>query len=233
MRIHLAVIAAAVSASSAFSQNLLQNGSFETESQHTQLYGTLYLSSEGAPPSWGFTASDKTSLSLVNRNPSSATYTDSLTGHNIGASNGQFYVQFQAYDGNNNPSSIADYDTLYQSFSTTLGQTYNVSYDLYLQGNAGYPPSTGDFFQASINGVHLAGTTMTGSKTYVGHWETITSSFVANSTTSVIGFSAFNDVNSICMDNVSVTAQAAPEPLGIIIIGGLTVGFIGIVRKRS
>lgn len=230
--------AVAMAASMASAQNLVTNGSFETEDPSIITNGYyLHLGFDPTPTGWTYTASTDSSASYIESIQDSSDFQDPVTNAPIAASDGTYYLVLNGYFGNDYsyvPTSLAEYDTMSTQVSTIAGATYNVSYDIYLEGSAGDTSGTnsGDFFHAQVDGVDLAGTALIGSQNYVGHWVTATSSFVGAGGSQKLSFSAFNNYDYLMLDNIVVTAQAAPEPAGLVLIGLAALAPLAL-RKRN
>ena len=123
------------------------------------------------------------------------------------------------------PSSEADYDELSQGIQTTAGQLYDLSYWRYgfggLTGNGGY-------FNATWNGQIISGSQISDSESPTG-W--IQYSFTVTGTGGVdtLGLHGYNNWYYEGVDNVSLTAQAVPEPSAFAALG---LGLAGLFIKR-
>ncbi|RFP18348.1 MULTISPECIES: choice-of-anchor C family PEP-CTERM protein [unclassified Duganella] len=118
--------------------------------------------------------------------------------------------------------------TISQSFATTVGATYNVSFSM-----AGNHDGGGDkTITVGVTDPHSFSFALAGSSHAAMGWQTEGFSFVATSTQSTLTF-AGNDANSYygaALDNVSVTA-AVPEPeTYAMLLAGL--GLVGAIARR-
>ena len=200
-------------AGAVFAQNLLVNGSFETE---TAANGSYYLplSQNGAPDGWSFVPS--------------AAYSDAFAEATIyvPAEDGIWLVGFGASgdpNSNTNPSQ-SSYDSLQQSVQTTAGDTYTLSYWL--------EDTTGGFvFNATWNGAVIAGTQE--SENVPSSWTEYTATVTGTGGMDTLGMNGYDAPSFGYLDNVSlVQNQAAPSPAGVFALGLGVVGLIAL-RRRS
>lgn len=188
--------------------NLLTNGSFENPNNTfvADVNHTMSLASGStAIPGWTTTNGTFTAW-IQNGNP-----------WNIPASDGSFFLDLTGY------SDSVTYGGVTQSFATTIGAQYTLTFDLGYGGNSGLFAGP-----ASVNvSVGGAATTFTsGSGTpNPGVWNHETYNFTATSTTtllSIIGHSTAGG-DYIGLDNADVelgTVSSVPEPA--------TFGFVGV-----
>lgn len=118
--------------------------------------------------------------------------------------------------------------TISQSFATTVGGTYNVSFSL-----AGNHDGGGDkTITVGVTDPHSFSFALAGSSRSAMGWQTESFSFVATSALSTLTF-AGNPANTYygaALDNVSVTA-AVPEPeTYAMLLAGL--GLVGAIARR-
>ena len=120
--------------------------------------------------------------------------------------------------------------SIWQSFATVVGQTYNVSFSL-----AGNPVAAGDkSFHAGVN-APITYTFNTDGKTPASMgWVRKSFSFVAVSDTSTLSFvgDPYNSYYGAALDDISVMA-AVPESAtyGMLLVGLAMVG--GLARRRK
>ena len=188
--------------------NLLTNGSFENPNNTfvPDVNHTMSLASGStAIPGWTTTNGTFTAW-IQNGNP-----------WNIPASDGSFFLDFTGY------GDTGTYGGVTQSFATTIGAQYTLTFDLGYGGNSGFFAGP-----ASVNvSVGGAATTFTsGSGTpNPAVWSHETYNFTATSTTtllSIIGHSTAGG-EYIGLDNADVelgTVSSIPEPA--------TFGFVGV-----
>ncbi len=227
-----AVVAVAAVSSSAFGQNIVVNGSFESETNLLNANpGATYgvLGTDPAPDGWTFTASDLTNFSYSESNGDSSRPSDPVTGNSVNAQDGNWYVSFGAYNvsGASGPTSEADYDSLSQVLSTTVGQTYNLTYYVYALGGSGNTFS-GDYFNATWDGVVVNGSQISDNQTSFGGWVKYSLN-VTGTGSDTLALNGFNNTTFVNVDNVSVVAQSVPEPASFAALG---FGLIGLVARR-
>ena len=197
-------------AGAVFAQNLLVNGSFETETIANGNNSYL-MSALASPDGWNFVPSAATSYSFAAHNS---------------AEDGNWSIAFGAYGDNNysNPAQ-SSYDSLLQSVRTVSGDTYTLTYWLEdLQG--------GSFvFNATWNDAVIAGTQE--SLNVPGTWTEYTATVTGTGGIDTLGLNGYDDVSYGGLDNVSlVQNQAAPSPAGVFALGLGVVGLIAL-RRRS
>lgn len=225
---HILVLATAVSAttliaSPAFAANLLINGGFE------------------APIAGGFFQNFGSGSTGITGWTVDALTPSGGSGANVDIVNGTFTpggpspaaegVQFLDLVGSGTIGSI------YQTFATTAGQRYNVSFN-YSHNMFGGDSSAsavtaayGGVFATSLSGIlfleHSSGTTTN------LDWRTYSYAFVADNAQSTIAFTnVTGGVNAgLLLDNVSVTAVPEPASWAMMISGFALVG--GAMRRRN
>ena len=130
--------------------------------------------------------------------------------------------------------------TLFQTFDTVVGATYNVNYILATQQSIGTPPIESNLVEA-LNGVTVLNSVTNSFNQANGIWNAGTTlSFVAVSPSSTLRFtdttSAANSVPvNWGLDGVTVAAAGGatvPEPSACGLIG-LGLGVLGLLRKKS
>ena len=201
-------------AGAVFAQNLLVNGSFETETAANG-YGSYQLNSAAAPDGWSFAPS--------------AAITDSTATTYRTAEDGTWSIQMGAFGDPNSDSSPAQssYDSLQQSVQTTAGDTYTLSYWL-----TDYYSSGSFVFNATWNGAVIAGTQESLNVPY-GTWTEYTATVTGTGGMDTLGLNGYDGPSFGGLDNVSlVQNQAAPSPAGVFALGLGVVGLIAL-RRRS
>jgi|GEM_PF-6335031 len=222
-----------VLASSVFAQNLVTNGSFESEDATVVANNTGILGVDLPPTGWTFNASDLNSFSLEENNADPTRPEDPETLNPINAEDGSWYVTLEGYsnDPTASPTSEADYDQLSQAIQTTAGTTYNLSYYLYLTGNGQISGNTGDFFNATWNGNVIAGTQITNNLNSTQGWVLEQATVVGDGSMDTLGLHGFNNIEYVGVDNVVLTAQAVPEPAPFVLMGLAALALL--VRRRN
>ena len=113
--------------------------------------------------------------------------------------------------------------TISQSFATTAGQSYILSY--YLASNG----TTPNEFRTDINGTTFFDQVNIASQSYMLYSDT----FTATGSTSTLTFYERNDPSYLALDNVSVNPSAVPEPASFFMVCVGAVGILGYLRPRT
>lgn len=224
------LIAAVLLAAVSFGQNLITNGSFEAEAPVvvTQTFGILGIAP--SPTGWTFNPSSAYTFTYAQSDSNSSRPTDPATLSPVDASDGSWYISYGANNSQSNgfPASQADYDSLTQSVTTAANTTYSLTYSLYEMGPGdGYV--TGDFFNVTWDGQIINGTSVVDNMTSSAGWMTVNATVQGDGGTHTIAFNGFNEGNYVNLDNVSLTAQAVPEPSAFAALG---LGLAGLFFKR-
>jgi choice-of-anchor C domain-containing protein len=121
--------------------------------------------------------------------------------------------------------------TITQSFATTVGQTYNLSF--YYSNNP-YGPGAAATVTVSDSSVTPLVITHSGASNGSLDWQYVQESFVATSTSATLTF-ASNDPSAnttgILLDNVSVAGVPEPSSIALLGLGGL--GLAVFTRRRQ
>lgn len=192
-------------------QQLITNGSFETET-NIGPNGYYTLTEYRTPDGWGFTPGTHTD-SYAQR--------DSLT-----AEDGSWYIQLGAVgDINGPPANQSSYDTLTQSVQTVKGTSYDLSF--YLNDQSG-----GFDFNSMWNGSVIAAIY----HTIPDMWTQYSATVVGTGGMDTLSLNGFDEISggSGYLDNVTlVQAQAVPEPKSLMLaLLASTAGFL-IRRRRN
>jgi len=202
----LALVAIAGCAVSA-NANLLVNGSFEDGTFVPNSDNTMTLGvGDTTMPGWTVVTN------------SIAWIADPNDFSDISASDGDKSLDLTGYSSN-------PYGGVMQTFATTVGVTYTVSFDLGQNGSYGPSDIYAQINNGSLNEFSLADN---GGNT----WQTETFSFVgfgSSATLTFTGNANSGNTNYIGLDNVIVTGAATPEPSTYAVFG---IGALGLVQRR-
>lgn len=197
-----------LAATGAQAANLLSNGSFEAgtfvdNGQHTS---SLVVGS-GAMTAW--TIIGDTVAWIETGNPFS-----------LSANDGARFLDLTDY------ATGAPFGGVQQAVATVIGQSYVLSFDLGSSSLDGRP---------SAITATAAASSQTFTSPFTGgsnDWQTVSMSFVATSTTTVISLLGSDGVNYIGLDNV-VLISAVPEPMSAALwLAGLAMTSAAVARRR-
>ena len=140
---------------------------------------------------------------------------------NIPASDGSFFLDLTGY------SDSVTYGGVTQSFATTIGTNYVLTFDLGYGGNSGFfggPVSV----NVSVGGAPTTFTSASGTPN-PAVWNHETFNFTANSTTTVLSIIGHSTAGGeyIGLDNVDVelgTVSGVPEPATFGFVGAALIG---------
>jgi hypothetical protein len=125
---------------------------------------------------------------------------------------------------------------LSQSFATTVGQAYTVTWNLAV--NDGRSPQNGfqAFWNATNNSSSITMSNNQNFDTAGGNYATYSFTEVATTSNTTLEFAFYDVANYIALDNVSVNAVSAPEPSTAVVglVGGLAMtGYLWRARRRA
>ena len=121
--------------------------------------------------------------------------------------------------------------SLSQTFDTTIGQTYNVTF--YVAGNPDGGPTI-KTFDRGVNVLFSDTFDNTGFTKQAMGWTPYSFTFEASGLTSTLTFiSTTGDAYGAALDNVSVTPVPEASTWAMMILGFLGVGFVAYRRKSS
>jgi PEP-CTERM motif len=112
--------------------------------------------------------------------------------------------------------------TLSQTFNTTAGATYELSYWLSSDG------ATPNEFATQIDGVTVIDQVNIPQTGYINY----IFDFVSAGPTSTVTFFERNDPAYLGFDNISVNGRSVPEPSAIALFGVGAIGLVAALRKR-
>jgi hypothetical protein len=189
--------------------NLLVNGSFEDTTNFVGNSSDTMVLSVGSPAMPGWTVAGGEPLAWIGpKNP-----------FGLSASNGNYFLDLTGYVTGGPPfSGVAS-----QTFATSPGSTYLLSFDLGSSSNYGLP----DAITATVAGVSQ---TFTSTATGTNDWQTETLSFAATAATTTISLIGEAGFEYIGLDNVSVVP--IPEPASTALLGAGLLG-LGVARRRK
>jgi hypothetical protein len=195
---------AAISATASAAGNLFTDGSFESISQANGTWNT-YTS----VPGWVVTKANgmPTSTGLEIRDNIAGTAED---GHN--------FIELDGYEN----------DMIKQSFATTIGKDYEVSF--WFEDRAGVSPGSLGFVATVKSGSSLS-TGFGAIGDNGAAWHLVTMDFTAGSTTSVFSIKATgkSDGYGTSFDNFTATAVPEPASLGLFAAG---IAVLGLTSRR-
>jgi len=198
--------------------NLVTNGSFEnTDSTFVGDGNSVdeLFSGSTAIPGWTTTNGTYTAW-IENGNP-----------YGISAADGQFFLDLTGY------SDSGTYGGVTQSFATTIGGSYVVTFDLGFGGDSG---AFGGPASVTVAAGADSGTFMSGSGTpNPAVWDSETFDFTATSTMTSLTFTGLSTAGGdyIGLDAVNVegaTVGTVPEPRMIYLVSALIA--LGMLRLR-
>jgi hypothetical protein len=196
---------AAISATASAAGNLFVDGSFESIIQAPGTWNT-YTS----VPGWVVTKANgaATSTGLEIR--------DNIAGT---AQNGHNFIELDGYEN----------DKINQSFSTTIGHDYEISF--WFADRAGVAASSEGFLASVVSGSNTSAAGFGAAGDNGAAWHLITMDFTAASTTTVFSIKATgtSDGYGTSFDNFQAAAVPEPASLGLFAAG---VAVLGLTARR-
>jgi len=207
--IALAALAAISATASASTTNLFTDGSFESIVQAPGTWGAYT-----AVPGWTVTKANgsATSTGLEVR--------DSLVGT---AQDGANFVELDGYEN----------DMIKQSFSTVVGQEYEIAF--WFADRANVAASSLGFLASVVSGSASSATGFGAVGDNGAAWHLITMDFTANSTTSIFSIKGTGTSDSFgtSFDNFSAFAVPEPGTFGLLAAGLAMLGLSSRRRQRK
>jgi hypothetical protein len=203
--------------------NLLTNGSFEnTGGTFTGDVNKVQILASGSSTIPGWTTTNGTFTAwLENGNP-----------YNIPAADGSFFLDLTGY------ADAVTFGGVTQSFATTVGTNYTLTFDLGHGGNSGAfggPVSV----NVSVGGAPTTFTSASGTPN-PAVWELETYNFTATSSTTVLSIIGHSTAGGqyIGLDNADVeiaAVTAVPEPatFGIVCVALIGLAAFGMRERKS
>ena len=208
MKRTIALVALAALSATASAANLLVDGSFESIVQPAGTWNT-YTS----VPGWAVTKADGTATST------GLEIRDSVAGT---AEAGNNFVELDGYEN----------DKITQSFATTIGKAYEVSF--WFADRAGVAAGSQGFLASVSSGSSVSATGFGAIGDNGTAWHLITLDFTADSATSVFSIKATgaSDGYGTSFDNFQAAAVPEPATLGLFAAGMAVLGLTARRRRQ-
>ena len=199
---------AAISATASAAGNLFTDGSFESIAQPAGTWNT-YTS----VPGWVVTKANGTATST------GLEIRDSVAGT---AEDGHNFIELDGYEN----------DKITQSFATTIGKDYQVSF--WFADRAGVAASSEGFLATVVSGPDASATGFGAIGDNGIAWHLVTMDFTAGSTTSVFSIKATgtSDGYGTSFDNFQAAAVPEPATLGLFAAGMAVLGLTARRRRQ-